>query len=67
MKEKLIMFGLSAAWAAGVAVFVFVMALKYNQISMQADINFLMKDSENSVKKDVYETDKLLTIERMRK
>ena len=66
MKEKLIMFALGAAWTAGIGTFGFIMTIKYTQIVMQKEVEYLTKDMINFVEKDVYEVDKMLLIERLK-
>ena len=67
MKEKLIMFAIGAAWAAGCAVATFVLSLNNQIIVMRSDVTFQQKQIDGCVPDNVYQVDKQLMIERMRR
>jgi hypothetical protein len=64
MKEKLIMFGLGAAFSMILGCFSFVMALENEVIILQANfenrMGHLEKQQERCVQKDIYQVDKML-------
>lgn len=67
MKEKLIMWGLACAWAAGTGVVSYILTLNNDIIALNSEITYLQKSVEQCVQRDIYEVDKLLMIERLRK
>lgn len=65
---------LTAAWAAGLGVFGYVLAINTHLTELQKDVeelqrksDYIEKESDSFVRKDVYEVDKLLLIERMKR
>lgn len=66
MKDNLIMFGLTVAWA----VLTWAMSMVLDNNTRISDIEkqliYMEKNIDNSIKKDVYEVDKLLLYERLK-
>lgn len=60
MREKLIIFALGAAWTAGLGVFGFVMAINNNIITLNSRVEYLEKQQDSFVQKDVFELEKML-------
>ena len=58
------MFAIGAAWAAGCAVFTFVLALNNRIIIIETNLPFLEKQIDLCVKNDIYQIDKLLIQEK---
>lgn len=63
---------LTAAWAAGLGVFGYVLAINTQLTELEKDVgelqrkyDYIEKESDDFVRKDVYEVDKLLLIERV--
>lgn len=61
------MFAIGAAWAAGCAVVTFVLALNNKVIIIDTHLSFIEKQVSDCVKQDVYQVDKMLLQERLKR
>ncbi len=59
------MFGLGIAWASGVAMFTFVLALSDKVIIIQTNSSFIEKQISNCVKNDIYQIEKMMFLEKL--